>query len=222
MRAIRETVVDHLIGAEIIQSIGGFKKAAGVIRNSIPVTKISRSGDFGEIMATEFVEQATEYSVPILRLRYKDDRNMAMRGDDVLGFEFDKSPPRVLKVEAKSRASLTSAVVKDASDGLCRHQGRPNPSTLSFISRRLRETGKDDLAEIIEGLQESDISLASVSHLIFTLSGNDPATLLASHAKSPIPGISRRLAGCIIADHASFIGQVFDGVVSGRIADGNN
>jgi len=220
MQAIRDTVLDHLVSADIIESIGGLKKAATIIRNSLPLSKISRSGDFGEIMATEFVEQATEYSVPVRRLRYKDDRSVAMRGDDVLGFQFDQVPPKVLKTESKSRANLTNAVVKEASDGLCRHQGRPNPSTLSFISRRLREMDQHDLAELIEELQESDIPLASISHLIFTLSGNDPANVLVSEAKSPIKAISRQLAGCLIPDHASFIAQVFDTLIGGS-ADGN-
>lgn len=220
--AIRKTVLDHFVGADIIASIGGLKKAAAVIRNALPADKIARSGDFGEILATEYVDQATEYHVPIRRLRYKDDRKMAMRGDDVLGFVLAEKPVRILKVESKSRIALTKTVLQEASDGLCRHQGRPNPSTLSFISRRLRERANHDFAELIERLQESEIPLRTIEHLIFTLSANDPAALMQLHATSPIRDIMRRLTGCVIKDHSSFISQVYDSAMREGSDDGDS
>ena len=118
-------------------------------------------------------------------------------GDDVLGFDFRQEPPLILKTEAKSRVSLTSPVVKEACDALCRHLGRPNPSTLSFISRRLRESGNHERAEVLEALQESEIQLNTICHLIFSVSGNDPTHALTEHSKSPIRDIKRELAGCI-------------------------
>jgi len=220
-KSVQEAVVDHLVGAEIIEAIGGFTKAASVVRNALPGSKRARSGDFGEILATEYVDQATVYDVPVRRLRFKDDRAMAMRGDDVLGFEFGTAPLNVLKTESKSRVSLSSQTAKQACAGLCRHQGRPNPSTLSFISRRLREMGKHDLAEAVEQLQESDIPLSTVSHLIFTLSSNSPVTALSSVSTSPIHGITRHVVGCVITDHAAFIQKIFDGLVQGPASDGN-
>ena len=45
-----------------------------------------RSGDLGEIYATEWIDaHSGGYRAPIKRLRWKDHRNMAMRGDDVIG-----------------------------------------------------------------------------------------------------------------------------------------
>jgi hypothetical protein len=219
-KAIHETVLDHLVGADIVESMGGFQTAANVIRNAMPVGKRARSGDFGEILATEYVDQTGPYRVPIRRLRFRDDRSMAMRGDDVLGFDFGTKPLKILKAEAKSRISLSSVTAKEACDGLCRHLGRPNPHTLSFISRRLRETGQPDLAAAIEGLQETDISLSSLTHLIFTVSSNNPVAALSSVSKSPIEGIGRQVAGCIIEDHAAFIEKVFDSAMKGMVAGG--
>jgi hypothetical protein len=211
--AVRSTVVDHLVGAKIVEQIGGMKKAAAVIRNAFPTSKRARSGDIGEIIATEYVDQATAYTVPVRRLRFKDDRGMAMRGDDVLAFEFGAAPLKILKTESKSRVALGAATAKEACDGLCRHDGRPNPSTLSFLSRRLREQGSHDLASALEKLQESDIPLGSISHLIFTLSANSPVKALSSVATSPIDGIMRQLVGCVIEDHAAFIQKVFDALM---------
>jgi hypothetical protein len=208
--ALDEVVQDHFVGLEIIKSIGGLEKAAKVMENALPSGKITRSGDFGEILATEYVNQFTDFQVPIKRLRYKDDRSVAMRGDDVLGFLFAKKSTRVLKTESKSRVKLTAKVVEEACDGLCRHKGRPNPSTLSFISRRLREVNQHLLAEAVEQLQETEIPLDSVEHLVFTLSGNDPADILSAHASSAVKAIRRHLAGCRIEDHSALIKQVFE------------
>ena len=212
--AVKKSLLDHLIGLEIIKEMGGFAKAASVIQNTLPQNKKTRSGDFGEILATEYMEQVLEYTVPIRKLRYKDDREMSMRGDDTIGFRFQKKPPSILKTEAKSRISLSRSVVTEAADGLKRHNGRPNPSTLSFISRRLREQGKDDLASILEQVQERDIPLSTISHLIFTVSGNDPKEYLKVEAASCYPEVQRFLAGCVIPDHAEFIASIYDGPIN--------
>src|SRR5262245_17325220 len=74
--AINECVMDHLAGLEIISRIGSYKKALAFIRNKLPETKKVRSGDFGEILASEYINQLTEFKVPIKRLRWKDDRNV--------------------------------------------------------------------------------------------------------------------------------------------------
>ena len=49
----------------------------------MPQTPKGLSGDLGEISSRpELVEEELGLRVPVRRLRYKDDRNMAMRGDD--------------------------------------------------------------------------------------------------------------------------------------------
>ena len=90
----------------MIEKIGGYKKAAHVVKNRLPTGKAIRSGDLGEILATEYVDQETNSRVPIKRLRYKDDQQMAMRGDDVIAVRpGPKRMTQVLKVEAKSRGA---------------------------------------------------------------------------------------------------------------------
>ena len=60
----------------------GYKVAAKILSEAMPQTPKGRSGDLGEILATELVEEEIGLRVPVRRLRYKDGRNMAMRGDD--------------------------------------------------------------------------------------------------------------------------------------------
>ena len=64
----------------------GKPAAAALIQGKLPTNKAIRSGDLGEIYATEWIDaHSGGYRAPIKRLRWKDHRNMAMRGDDVIG-----------------------------------------------------------------------------------------------------------------------------------------
>ena len=118
----------------------GKPAAAALIEGKLPTTKAIRSGDLGEIYATEWIDaHSGGYRAPIKRLRWKDHRNMAMRGDDVIGILQDAQSQRLhfLKTEAKSRATLTAQVLTDARTGLDKDGGLPSAHALSFISARV-------------------------------------------------------------------------------------
>ncbi len=76
--AVRQAAMDHLVGLEILERIGSYPAAAAFVRNKIPSDRRVRSGDLGEILASEYINQCTEFEVPIKRLRWKDDRNTTM------------------------------------------------------------------------------------------------------------------------------------------------
>jgi hypothetical protein len=74
----------------------GKPAAAALIESKLPTTKQIRSGDLGEIYATEWIDaHSGGYRAPIKRLRLKDHRNMAMRGDDVIGILQDPQSQRL-------------------------------------------------------------------------------------------------------------------------------
>jgi len=207
---IVEAATDHVIGLKVIESLGGFAKAMHVLKNRIPHAKIARSGMLGEILATEFLILETEFTAPIRRLRHRDTRDLAMRGDDVIGIQVKGARIRVMKVEAKSRAKLAKAAVDEARDGLAKHMGRPNPETLAFIECTLRLTGRDDEAEPFATLQRKTMRARDVCHLLFTLSGNNPTKFLETSSSLVSRGIELRLCGCYVQQHAAFIKQIFD------------
>jgi hypothetical protein len=100
--ALVHVAIDHVVGLKAIESLAGFPKATHVLKNRIPTGKIARPGMLGEILATEYLEQETEFTAPVRRLRYRDTREQTMRGDDVVGIHVGTSRVRVMKVEAKS------------------------------------------------------------------------------------------------------------------------
>ena len=108
----------------------GENAAAQFVRDKLPLSKRGRSGDLGEVLATEFIAERLSYTVPIKRLRWKDHRELPMRGTDVIGIRQNGASGRLefLKTEAKSRVLLNASVVSEARDGLKRDNGMPSPT----------------------------------------------------------------------------------------------
>ncbi len=207
--ALCDVVKDHLVGADILSRIG-YPRAAALVRETLPTVIRTQSGDLGEIIATVYIEEYTEFGVPLKRLRHKDDRDMPMRGDDVIGLHRTNGKPVVLKAEVKSREALAAAVVGEACTSLDAHRGRPKPATLAFIATQLRRTSRDTEAERIEDLMTTRIGARDITHLVFTLSGNDPAPYLTAHAENRHWIADRRFVGLRVLDHQSFIRQIFN------------
>lgn len=200
----------------------GKPAAAALIEGKLPTTKAIRSGDLGEIYATEWIDaQSGGYRAPIKRLRWKDHRNMAMRGDDVIGILQDAQTLRLrfLKTEAKSRATLTTQVLTEARASLDKDGGLPSAHALAFISARLLELGNLPLADAIDdALLKHGIPVQNVRHLLFTFSGNAPDTLLTASLQAYLGLINQWAIGLRVEGHAAFIGAVYDRV----IANANN
>ena len=200
----------------------GKPAAAALIEGQLPTTKGIRSGDLGEIYATEWIDAHCDgYLAPIKRLRWKDHRNMAMRGDDVIAINVDPESQRLrfLKTEAKSRIKLTGQVLADARIGLDKDGGRPSAHALAFISARLFELGELPLADAIDdALLKLSIPIQNVRHLLFTFSDNDPSALLNASLEAYQGGIPQLGVGLRVDGHAAFIGAVYERV----IANANN
>lgn len=218
---VRAVVRTHYVSPEIaarrVADLGA-PATAKILRELLPKTKTARSGDFGEVLATEVAEQTLGFTVPVRRLRCKDDRNMALRGDDIVGVRVDSNGTLValLKGESKSYARLTDKVIEKAAEALDRDRGRPGRHAVLFIATRLRETGKDAdvaLAAQLEAAVVAGFSGSTVEQFLFVLTGIDPSTLLSTH----LTGASkkkrlRHAVGVQIADHADFIKLLFGGL----------
>ena len=196
----------------------GKSAAAALIQGKLPTTKAIRSGDLGEIYATEWIDaHSGGYVTPVKRLRWKDHRNMAMRGDDVIGILLDPQSQRLrfLKAEAKSRVRLTPHVLADARMGLAKDDGLPSAHALSFISARLHELGDLPLADAIdEALLKHGIPTRDVCHLLFTFSGNAPDALLTASLQAYEGTVAQRGVGLRVEDHAAFVSAVYERVIT--------
>ena len=194
----------------------GKRAAAALIENKLPATKGMRSGDLGEIFATEWIDaHSGGYFAPVKRLRWKDHRDMPMRGDDVIAILADPQSNRLrfLKAEAKSRVTLTAQVLADARAGLDKNGGCPSAYSLAFVSARLVDLGNLPLADAIDdALLKHSVSTQYVRHLLFTFSDNAPDALLTASLQDYEGTVPQLAVGLRVEGHADFVGAVYERV----------
>ena len=196
----------------------GKPAAAALIENKLPGTKRMRSGDLGEIFATEWIDaHGGGYFAPVKRLRWTDHRDMPMRGDDVIAILADPQSNRLrfLKAEAKSRGTLTAQVLADARAALDKNGGCPLAHSLAFVSARLVDIGNLPLADAIdEALLKHGIPTENVRHLLFTFSGNAPDALLTASLQDYEGKVPQWAVGLRVEGHADFVGAVYERVIT--------
>lgn len=213
-----EQIPDQYAGRDRIAAVLaelGKPAAAEYLRGKLPATKRTRSGDLGEIIGAKYAALELGFRV-VERLRWKDHREMSMRGDDLVGVRADATGTlELLKGEVKSRAKLGTATVTEADVALRRDRGRPSPHALSFVADRLHELGEHTLANLVDTAQlTARISQRQVVQLLFTFTGNDPRNLLRTNTTA-YRGRARRLAvGLQVSEHQAFIANVYSKVIA--------
>lgn len=211
--------IDPYSIADILSRLGK-DAAAQKLRDKIPLVKKIRSGDIGELLTADYIEEKTDFIVPIKKLRWRDHRDMAMRGDDVIGIFVNPSNQsvRFLKAEAKSNKSLSTDVLDKAREELDNDNGLPAPHALGFVIDRLKEIGETNLANLLEKVQLVDgINVNQVEHLLFTFTSSNPATLQRIAFDNYIGNIKQTSVGFKVSDHQRFISEVYQGII-----DANN
>lgn len=211
---LRDVLRSHYVAPQVLAerlAQLGAPATAELLREHFPITASARSGDVGEIIATEVVERFFDYKVPIRRLRWKDGRNMALRGDDVVAIrQVPSQKLQFLKGEAKSRVSLAQSAIDEAAEVLDRGGGLPTRHAVLFVADRLREGGQGDVAKELEEAVLRSFHAHNVEHLLFVFTQDDPEQLLANHLSSCAGNVQRREAvGLTIREHQAFIEALF-------------
>jgi Cap4 SAVED domain len=194
----------------------GFEVAAEILRAQLPQTAKGRSGDLGEILATELVEEEIGLRVPVRRLRYKDGRNMAMRGDDFIGagYNNDGADLWLLKGEAKSNRVLGKAPVTSARKVLNRDNGRCTPDSLAFVANRLLESNDADDVKLGRNIRDEvglkALQAERIDHMLFTVSGNGPHASLKDDFSATGTNRDHYVVNIHVEDHQDFIKEMYE------------
>ena len=211
--ALAKTCHNHYVSRKWL-GLFGRKDLAEKLKAVLPVSKKQRSGDLGEILASEYVNRKEwGYQAPVLRLRWKDGRDLAMRGDDVVGFNFHLKPVGLLKGESKSRAVLNNGALNEARTALRKNKGLPGAFSIEFIVDQLADAGHTKLARRIkaEACGARLLDKREIAHLLFVFTGNDPVALLSVHLCALKTPDIRQLAVAVHCDkHQSMIKAVFE------------
>lgn len=194
----------------------GKPAAAKFVAEKLPTLPTIRSGDLGEILCSAYVIEATTFKLGIKRLRWKDHRNMSMRGEDLLAFSLGPKGGalRILKAEVKSRAAMVSSVIEEGRTALSGNKELPSPHALSFVADRLNEAGDAALCDALDKAQLKDgLKASQVTHMLFTFSGNDPWNLLQKNLSAYNGAVPQQYVALHVTTHQAFIKAVFEAVV---------
>jgi Cap4 SAVED domain len=118
----------------------GLGPAAAALRR-FPTNESTRKGNLAEIVLAEYVVASTKLALPVYRLRYNTNVDQSMKGDDMLAFDLDSDPVRVVVGEAKFRAAAQGTTVAEIADALLRSQKAGVPASLQFVADRLFDEG---------------------------------------------------------------------------------
>jgi hypothetical protein len=218
MADLAETVRSHYDSLErIADDVAelGYADASAILRERLPRGKRARSGDLGEILASELTEEKLGFQVPVRRMRFKDGREVALRGDDFIGIAYDHEREllRLLKGESKSRLLLGKGTITSAREALNRHDGRCTPASLLFVADRLMDRGGKE--EVLGKLLRTEVARnslppSSIEHVLFTISGNGAPNALADDYEALDQARLQHVVNLRIEDHQEFIAETFD------------
>lgn len=154
----------------------GYPEAAEEVDRR-PHDPTTRKGNFGEILASEYLRQCEGYRIPVYRLR-KSSEDSPMPGEDILAFKFgavDGSDRVLLVGESKVRGQYESRAVEEAYQQLCKSGRRPRPKSFLFIVHILREQNRDDEADqVLMFLNKFAPHQPARRYMIFLVTGNAP------------------------------------------------
>ena len=193
----------------------GYDKAATILRTVLPRMSKPRSGELGEILATELVEEEIGFRVPVRRLRFKDGREMAIRGDDFIGASFDEDDKLwLLKGESKSNKVLGKTTITNARRVLSRDDGRCTPESLLFVANHLLESGDEDDVELARTIRDevgcNALRPGRIDHMLFTMSGNAPPGALKKDLDAASTNRNHYVVNLRIEDHQDFIAEMYE------------
>lgn len=215
---VAEVVPDHYVMpnrlADLLTRLGR-DAVATYVRAKLPTTMPIKSGDLGEILCTTFVHEYTPFKLGIKRLRWKDHRNMSMRGDDVLAFSLDAETAelKILKAESKSGVKMQTSTIDKAREALSDYGELPSPHAMSFVADRLEAAADKPLRDALDDAQlKRSLKPSQVTHMLFTFSGNNASTMLTTNLNEYAGESPQHYVGLRVEDHQNFINAVFAAV----------
>lgn len=150
---MRSALVQHHASPDAIKRTAAVRAAVarlglGTAQDRLrrfPTNSMTQKGNLAEVVLAEYVVAASGLTLPVYRLRYNPNVDQSMKGDDVLAFDLDSDPVRIVVGEAKFRGTPSAASVTEIVEGLLRSQKGGLPASLQFVADQLFEGGQTDI-----------------------------------------------------------------------------
>lgn len=142
-----EALIRH---KELVESLRILNLPSTSIKSPYPKNFTTQKGNFAEIFLAEYLTSTSDVELPIYRLRYNPNPDQSMKGDDVLLFDLDTEPVRIIVGESKFRGIPDKTSVIEMIDGLIRSNREGLPISLMFVSEMLIKEGKPELGKKVQ------------------------------------------------------------------------
>lgn len=148
--AMTQWIINHHLSPETIERDRIRREALarqGLVdpAQRFPINASTQKGNWAEILLAEYMAASSNALLPVYRLRYNPNVDQSMKGDDVLVFDLDSNPVRVLVGEAKFRSTPSKQVIDDLIYSLEKSHSGNIPASLQFVADRLFDSGKSVL-----------------------------------------------------------------------------
>lgn len=176
-----------------------------------PTNPTTRKGNWAEVLLCEYVTASCNADLPVYRLRYNPNVEQSMKGDDVLAFDLEAAPVRIIVGEAKFRGTSSKKAVTDIVDSLERSFKGGLPASLQFVADRLIQEGNETLGKRIEECADLFVrDRLRIDHVGLLASNHLAPTHVEKNASSAL----RRIAvmSITLSDGEGIVNSCFDGL----------
>lgn len=176
-----------------------------------PTNPTTRKGNWAEVLLCEYVTASCDADLPVYRLRYNPNVEQSMKGDDVLAFDLEANPVRIIVGEAKFRGTSSKQAVTEIIESLERSFRGGLPASLQFVADRLMQEGKEVLGRRIEECADLFVkNRLQIDHVGLLASNHLAPTHVNKNANSSL----RRLAviSMTLSDGEGLVSSSFNGL----------
>lgn len=216
---MREWLRIHHCKPEDLERHRIMRKALSRQGFSLPISRFptdptTRKGNWAEVLLCEYVVSSSTANLPVYRLRYNTNIEQSMKGDDMLAFDLEADPVRIIVGEAKFRGTSKKEAVIDIVKSLEQSRSGGLPVSLQFVADRLNHEGNESLGRRIEECTRLIVlGKLQIDHVGLLASNHLASKHVEKYAKSSL----RRLAviSMTLSDAVGLVNLSFDGLEDG-------
>lgn len=176
-----------------------------------PTNSSTRKGNWTEILLCEYVVASCKADIPVYRLRYNPNIDQSMKGDDVLAFDLEADPVRIIVGEAKFRGVSSKKAVTDIMEALERSFRGGLPASLQFVADRLIHEGNEPLGRRIEACADLFVrDKLRIDHVGLLASNHLAPTHVEANASSSLKRVA--VISMVLTDGDGIVESSFSGL----------
>lgn len=200
---------------EIVADLG-YERAAQEF-DKRPHDDKTRKGNFGEILASEYLRQVERYDLPVYRLRLNTNPDTSLRGEDVLAFKLgnpDGTGREICVAEAKVMSQYDKDEVGAAHKQL-RSGHRPKPNSFTFVCSVLWQKGQREKAATIRAfLNRSTPHPPLRRNFLMLVTGSRPRNPFQVIEDEPEVVVNLTAANLSLTDLTNLVNELFEAEVN--------